>query len=184
MIKILVTLSLFFVATFCATLIAGRRAGRFRTTKAIFLKIALGVSLVGVGLSCYEIYRFVDAYGEKQWGTTTGLVTASYVQQSRDASPMIEYSYTAAGMAHAGKSNYNHPGFGGENKRRLAARTVISSFSVGDSIPVFYDLLAPQNSKLKVGPTWDILARLGFAMTVLAAGGFGMGFFYRTAAAV
>ena len=75
-------------------------------------------------------------------------------------------------MAFSGISNYSHPAFGGAKKRRLDAQNVIGQFAEGDSVLVYFEPENPRNSKIKVGPTWDIFIRLSLACTIIMILGF------------
>jgi hypothetical protein len=111
-------------------------------------------------LKSYDIY--------KQWAMINGTVTDAQVTETMNTyRPKISYSYIVNGHTFSGSSDMDVPGFGGKQKMFDVAETTVRDMAPGSVIPVFYNPENPSDSKLRVTPTWNIFAQIGFGIVLV-----------------
>ena len=140
--------------------------------KAPFMVGALALLLViaGAELLLTETAHLQRQMQHKQWPVVQGVVLQADITEDRARQPIIIYRYEVAGQAYEQTTNLQTPAFGGRNSRLSTAEAIISFYSTGKPVTVHYNPADPADSALRVGPTWDIFAKLSFGTTLLVLG--------------
>lgn len=150
-----------------------------------------GIVLVGIiftililcgaalGLAVYGIDYVKSAFGSSDWDTTTGEISASYVDTT--GSENTGFSYTAkvdySYVVDDRRYESDRIGFGEPVQASLAdASAIIKPYEIGDPVTVYYNPDDVAYAVLEPGPTFNIiwpcaagLVLLLFALRVIIA---------------
>ncbi|MEO0413887.1 MAG: DUF3592 domain-containing protein [Verrucomicrobiota bacterium] len=127
---------------------------------------ALIFVLVGGGLIALGIVRLKGAQESKSWPSTSGQITELSIKQGRKSGkkensfnskrtyqPVVNYRYQVGDEAFTGNRVTYEPL--SRSSSRVRAERVISAFTEGQTVTVFYDPDAPEKSVLQTGRTFQ-----------------------------
>ena len=131
-------------------------------------------SAAGVALIRVDSADLQDKIDQKHWPKTQGVIKAAEIMKTRSLQPRIIFVYKVDSLEYTCETNLNTPAFGGKNTRLATAEAVVGEYPPGKSVTVFYNPKNPADAALKVGPTWDIIMKLGFGVFLLLTGIMGL----------
>ena len=129
--------------------------------------------IVGIGFLGWGFHMQRKAAASESWPSTMGKIVVSKVDHTHDTSsngnkwyyrPTVEYTYKAEGLSYTNNKIDFSPVSWKHNKEYKAKR-VISPYTKGKRVEIFYDPLSPQDSVLRkgavAGPPWGYIIGAG-----------------------
>ena len=169
---------------FLILIAAGSLVGWLLSRTTLFTHLPVSVmslfaalALAGGFLLQLEYRHLQQKLTERAWPTVTGYVIEARIDTSRALMPSILYEYEIGGRRYTNATDLHIPAFGGKAKRLETADQVVKSFPPGKAVTVHYNPANPEQSALRVGPTWDIFMKLGFGgfLLLLSSAGLVLG---------
>ena len=153
----------------------------FSRFPASVMSLMAALAVAGGFLLQLEYRHLQDKLTERAWPTVTGYVIEARIDTNRALMPRIQYEYTVGGKTFTGVTDLHIPAFGGKAKRLETADQVVRAYPSGRSVTVHYNPQQPEQSALRVGPTWDIFMKLGFGgfLLLLSSAGLVLGWSLR-----
>lgn len=132
------------------------------------------ILLIGGWLTISQSIHLKSYEQYKEWGIIQGKVTTAKVSDNASAyRPLISYVYLVDGERYTGSSDMDVPGFGDKARMYNVADETVKQYAPGSIVPVYYNPTNPSESRLRVTPTWDVFAQIGFGGFLVICAAFG-----------
>jgi hypothetical protein len=146
---------------------SGLLFGRDMIRKSYWIWIAVGVFLAGLVLTVLGSELVAAGWQRRNWPSTSGTIIVSKIEGERAYHPEVVYSYTVAGQTYRDSTILHQPAFGNRVKRYDVASKEAALYAPGETIPVYYDPRAPQNSDLVTSVFWAEYEKTGLGAVLI-----------------
>ena len=106
---------------------------------AWLISIMIFLSILGIIFIIQQSGEISNGFSRQSWPSTTAVIVETNIIGERAYSPQISCQYEIEGQIYLLKTDLKTPGFGRKKSRQQTSRIIISNYSVGSSVTVFYN---------------------------------------------